>query len=231
MKIVVYEHVSGGGYAGQPIQPGILAEGFGMLRTVACDLKAAGHEVTVLLDARISKLNPPLNVDCIVPIVTKNEPKKLLPAITEINDATYVIAPETAQTLQSMVQLMEQTGKISLNCQSDGIQKVSDKTVLYSALAKNGVSTPETLTFNINDDLAKIEIAIKNKFCYPIVFKPTDGVSCSGLSVVMSDGQVGRAIQRIKVFSINQKVHCAKIYRWPSCKREFACGRRRSPGT
>ena len=61
MRILVYEHVSGGGYAGQPISPSVLSEGFGMLRTVVSDFKAAGHEVTVLLDARISKLNPPID--------------------------------------------------------------------------------------------------------------------------------------------------------------------------
>ncbi len=68
LKIIVYEHVSGGGYAEQTIPPSVLAEGFGMLRCVVADFKAAGHEVTVLLDARISKLNPPIDADCIVPI-------------------------------------------------------------------------------------------------------------------------------------------------------------------
>ncbi len=42
-----------------PFRLKFLSEGFGMLRTFASDLKAAGHEVTVLLDDRISKLNPP----------------------------------------------------------------------------------------------------------------------------------------------------------------------------
>ena len=75
MKIIVYEHVSGGGYAGQPIPSGVLAEGYGMLRGVVADFKAAGHEVTVLLDERISKLNPPIDADCTVPIFYANEPK------------------------------------------------------------------------------------------------------------------------------------------------------------
>ncbi len=46
-----------------------------MLRTVAADFKAAGHEVTVLLDARLSKLNPPMNVDCTVPVFYPQEAK------------------------------------------------------------------------------------------------------------------------------------------------------------
>ena len=43
MKVIVYEYVSGGGYAGQLIPPGVLSEGFGMLRSVVADFKAAGH--------------------------------------------------------------------------------------------------------------------------------------------------------------------------------------------
>ena len=95
MKILVYEHVSGGGYAGQDISPSVLSEGFGMLRCLVEDFKAAGHEVTVLLDARLSKLNPPIDADCIVPIFYPHEPEKFLISIAKINDAIYVIAPET----------------------------------------------------------------------------------------------------------------------------------------
>ncbi len=77
MKILVYEHVSGGGYAGQDISPSVLSEGFGMLRCLVEDFKAAGHEVTVLIDSRLSKLNPPIDADCIVPIFYPNEPEKI----------------------------------------------------------------------------------------------------------------------------------------------------------
>ena len=49
-----------------------------MLRCVVADFKAAGHEVTVLLDARLSKLNPPIEADCTVPIFYANEPQKFI---------------------------------------------------------------------------------------------------------------------------------------------------------
>ena len=104
MKIIVYEHVSGGGYAKQPIPTSVLAEGFGMLREIVADFAAAGHEVTVLLDARIAKLHPPLEVFCILPIYLSKESERFLKNIAPINDATYIIAPETGQTLQSLVE-------------------------------------------------------------------------------------------------------------------------------
>jgi predicted ATP-grasp superfamily ATP-dependent carboligase len=126
LKVIVYEHVSGGGYAGQPIPASVLSEGFGMLRYLVEDFKAAGHEVTVLLDERLSKLHPPIDADCTVPIFYPYEPEKFLKNIPKINDAIYIIAPETGRTLQSFVELVEQTGKKSLNCAAHAIGKASD---------------------------------------------------------------------------------------------------------
>ena len=99
-------------------------------------LVAAGHEVTVLLDARLSKLNPPINADCVVPIFYPQEPEKFLNAIAQINDAVYVIAPETDGILHSLVEFIEKTGKTSLNCESKAIDKVADKSALYAFLRK-----------------------------------------------------------------------------------------------
>ena len=205
MKVIVYEHISGGGYAGQPIPPSVLSEGFGMLRSIVSDFKTAGHEVTVLLDARISKLNPPIAVDCTVPVFYPQELKKFLANVAKINDAVYVVAPETGQTLQSLVILVEQTGKVSLNCESSAIQKVADKAVLCEILNKNSLPTPKTLVLNVADGLAIVKRAIKSKLSYPVVFKPMDGVSCGGLSAVKEDAQVEKAIAKIKAESAGKR--------------------------
>ena len=205
MKIIVYEHVSGGGYAGQPIPHSVLAEGFGMLRTIIADFKAASHEVTVLLDERLSKLNPPLNADCILPIFYPHEFRNVLSNTAKINDAFFVVAPETGQTLHSLVELTRKTGKVSLNCDSSAIKKVSDKMVLYEVLENNGLLLPKTLVLNVNDDLAEVKRFIKDKFTYPIVFKPVDGVSCGGLTIIKEDRQVKKAIAKIKAESSEKK--------------------------
>jgi tyramine---L-glutamate ligase len=204
LRIIVYEHVSGGGYAGQVVSPSVLSEGFAMLRTLTSDFKSAGHEITVLLDARISKLNPPISADCIVPIFYNDEPKKFLASIAKINEAVYVVAPETGQTLYSLVALVEQTGKVSLNCESSAIQKVADKTVLYDILKKNRLPTPKTLVLNMNDSLAEVKQSIKSKLTYPLMFKPADGVSCSGLSLLKEDGLLENAIEKLKATSTNE---------------------------
>jgi tyramine---L-glutamate ligase len=203
LKVLVYEHVSGGGCAGQDISPSALSEGFGMLRCLVEDFKAAGHEVTVLLDERLSKLNPPMNADHIVSIFYPYETEKFLINIAKINDAIYVLAPETEQTLQSFVNLAEQTGKNSLNCESHAIKKVADKTVLFNVLQKLGVS-PKTVIFSVDDDLLKIKETIKKELIYPLVLKPADGVGCRGLSLVNAEVQLAGAVAKICVESTSK---------------------------
>jgi len=201
LRLLVYEYVSGGGCAGQPISPSVLSEGFAMLRSIVSDFKSADHEVTVLLDTRLSKLNPPIVADYTIPIFYPQEAEKFLVNAAKINDAVYVIAPETGQTLQSIVELVEYIGKVSLNCDASAIQKVADKTVLYETLKKNGLSTPNTGVLNVDGGLAEVKQIIRSKFSYPVVFKPMDGVSCFGLSIVKEDAQVEKAVARIKAES------------------------------
>jgi tyramine---L-glutamate ligase len=203
LKIIVYEYISGGGYAGQPIPSSFLAEGFGMLRTIVSDFKAAGHETTIFLDDRISKLNPPIAADITVPIFYPHEPENFLANITKVNDAVFVIAPETNHFLKCLVELVEKAEKISFNCESSAIQKAADKTVLYQILEENKIPIPKTIVLDVKDDLAKIKQCIKNVLQYPLVFKPADGVGCSGLSILEEEGQIVKAVERIKANSVN----------------------------
>jgi predicted ATP-grasp superfamily ATP-dependent carboligase len=197
LKVIVYEHVSGGGYACQPIPSSVLCEGFGMLRSIVSDFKLAGHEVTVFLDSRISKLNPQINADATVPIFFSKEPENFLKIISAINDAIYVIAPETGRTLQSLVELVEKTGKNNLNCESQAIGYVSDKAVLFKKLLKAGFPTPKTLVLNHSDSFSQVNQAIKQELSFPVIFKPIDGVGCSGLSKVNKEAQMPKAIAKI----------------------------------
>ena len=222
MKLLVYEHVSGGGYAGHPLDPNVLSEGFGMLRSFVEDLKAAGHEVTVLLDARLSKLNPPLAADCIVPVFVTEIEKSFINA-AEINDAVYVIAPETDQTLESLVKSVGKTGKLSLNCEANAIQSVADKMVLYETIKHRGLCAPETLIFDVCSNLVEVKLQIKNKLGYPAVFKPTDGVSCGGLSIVEEESQVQSAVAKIRAVSSQKNFIVQEFIRGEAVSVSLLC--------
>jgi predicted ATP-grasp superfamily ATP-dependent carboligase len=197
LKLLIYEHVSGGGFADKSIPLGILSEGFGMLRTLISDFKAAGHSVTTVLDSRLAVLNPPTEADCTLPVSSLREAEAAIQKISESADAAYVIAPESNQVLQSLVASIEQAGLPSLNCRASAIGKVSDKAVLNERLKKLRLSTPETILVNSLDDVAEIKRAISGKLEFPLIFKPVDGVGCSGLSVVRNENQVASAVDKI----------------------------------
>jgi predicted ATP-grasp superfamily ATP-dependent carboligase len=198
LRLLVYEHLSGGGFADESIPSSVLSEGFGMLRTVISDFEAAGHYVTTLLDLRIARLNPPINADCVVPVFSSREAQVNLRKIAEQADAAYVIAPETDGLLQSLVEVVEQTGAASLNCPASAIEKVSDKVVFYEFLRKLGLPLPETIMFSVADDLKEIKKAVRGSLKFPLIFKPSNGVSCCGLSVVRNKEHVAGAVGKIK---------------------------------
>ncbi|TRO53146.1 hypothetical protein E2P61_02000, partial [Candidatus Bathyarchaeota archaeon] len=142
LKLLVYEHVSGGGYADKALPASVLSEGFSMLRTLTADFKAAGHNVTTMLDIRIARLSPPISANCIVPVISCQEAQAKIGELSKQADATYIIAPETDGVLQSFVNSLEQTGVVSLNCGTAAINKVSDKAGFYAYLKKIGLSIP-----------------------------------------------------------------------------------------
>jgi predicted ATP-grasp superfamily ATP-dependent carboligase len=201
MKIIVYEHVSGGGYCGQPIPPCFLAEGFAMLCRITADFKAAGHTITVFLDARLSILDPPIEADFIVPVFYPDEILRFLGSISMINDAVYIIAPEKGNIIQTIVAMIEKTEKVTLNCTSKAIGKVIDKPVLYEDLEENGFSIPKTLVLENGMSIQQIKQSITQKLNYPLIFKPADGVGATGLSIVKEDRQIGEALTKINIES------------------------------
>jgi hypothetical protein len=205
LRILVYEHVSGGGFADEPLPASVLSDGFGMLRTLIADFKAAGHNISITLDARIARLNPPLPADCVVPLFSCQEVQANLRKLSEQADAMYIIAPETDGVLWSLVETVEHTDAASLNCESGAIEKVSDKVGFYDFMRKLGLPVFETLTFTVDGDLKEIQKRVQADLGFPVVFKPSDGVSCCGVSVVRDEVQVAGAVAKINAASSDKR--------------------------
>ena len=198
LKLLVYEHLSGGGFGDNQIPKNVLCEGFGMLRTLISDFKAAGHSVTTTLDTRISGLKPPLKADSIISVSSAQEvEEKFLEILSQV-DAAYIIAPETNDLLSSLIEFVEHTGIASLNCPAKAIEAVSNKIVFRESLKRNGIFAPKTLVFNIQDGAEEIGKIIRDKVNFPVVFKPSNGVSCYGLSVVRNKEQIPAAVRKIE---------------------------------
>jgi len=196
LRLLVYEYVSGGGFAEKPIPSSILSEGFGMLRTLVSDFKAAGHSVSTVLDSRLAVLNPPMEAECVVPVSSFQEAEAAIQKISESVDAACMIAPESNKVLQSLVTDMERVGVSSLNCRASAIGSVSDKAILLGRVKEMGLTTPATLMVNALDDVVEIRQTISGRFDFPLVFKPLDGVGCGGLSVVRNAHQIADAVAK-----------------------------------
>jgi hypothetical protein len=203
MWLLVYEHVSGGGFAGEELSPEILSEGYGMLRSMVSDLKAAGHKVTVLLDSRIGMLNPPLEADETVSISSPTGLDKTLKSLVGRVDAAYIIAPESNQTLRRLVEFVETCGGASLNSQTHAIEKTSNKMATYETVRRKRLGIPETTMASLKENVKNIKRQAK-KLGFPLVFKPLDEVGCHGLSVVEEERHVAAAVKKIREESANE---------------------------
>jgi hypothetical protein len=197
MQLLIWEYASGGGYIGEKLPPNILSEGYGMLRSLISDLKAAGHKTTVLLDSRLGLLKPPLKTDEAVLVSSFTSLDKNLKRLVKEADATYIIAPEFNQTLQRLVEFVETLGVSSLNSQSNAVKKASNKMATYETLRKRKLRVPETITVGLNSSIRHIRQQAE-KLGFPLVFKPLDGVGCCGLSVVENDSHLAEAVEKIK---------------------------------
>jgi hypothetical protein len=197
MHLLVYEHVSGGGFAGGELPPNILSEGYGMLRSLVSDLKAAGHKITVLLDSRLSMLNPPLKADRTIAVSSFTGLDETLKTLVRRVDAAYIIAPESNHTLRRLVELVETHGGTSLNSQIKAIEKASDKMKTYETLRRKKLGIPETMMASIKENIQDIKRQAE-KLGFPLVFKPVNEVGCGGLSVVKEKSHVEAAVEKIR---------------------------------
>ncbi len=196
MQLLIYEHISGGGCADEKMSPSILSEGYGMLSSLVSDFKAAGHGVTTLFDSRLRAFDPPLEADHIVSISSSNELNSNLKKLAGAVDAVYVIAPESGHTLQSLVELVEASGGLSLNSQINAIAETSNKKIMNEVLEKKGLVVPETVVIDLDEDVKSI-IQLLGELDFPLLFKPVDGASCSGLSIVKDGNHVNSAVKKI----------------------------------
>ena len=203
MQFLVYEHVSGGGFANEKLSPSVLSEGYGMLRSLVSDFKAAGHDVTILLDSRLKAFNPPIEADNMVLISSSNELNRNLGKLSGSVDAVYVIAPESGQTLKKLVELVEASGGLSLNGQIGAIRKASNKMTTYEVLEKRRLMVPETVMIDLNEKVQFIKRIIGG-LGFPLVFKPVDGVGCRGLSIVKDKSHMVAAVKKIAKKSLSK---------------------------
>ncbi|MCW3997509.1 MAG: ATP-grasp domain-containing protein [Candidatus Bathyarchaeota archaeon] len=199
MRILIYEYFSGGGLTNNSLASSMLCEGLGMLKTLISDFKAAGHFIITILDSRIINSNFSLiNADKIILISPLEKLQNVISENSRYFDAAYVIAPESNGTLQTILKIIQNSGITSLNCSINGINKVSNKIILYNFFKKNEVKSPKSINFNLLDSLSDIKNKIHKNFSFPLIIKPAKGTSCEGISIVRNEKNLKAAILKIR---------------------------------
>ncbi|MGW8288737.1 MAG: ATP-grasp domain-containing protein, partial [Candidatus Bathyarchaeia archaeon] len=210
MNLLIVEYASGGGYAKQKLSNSILSEGYAMLRSLITDCKAADHKVTTLLDSRLKGFNPPNQAEKIFSVTSSAEFSAKLTEQAKVSDAVYVIAPDSGQVLENFVQAIEDCGGTSLNCSVDAIKQVSNKMKTNETLKKMGLRSPETVLLDIHKTADNIKQLTK-ELGYPLVFKPLDGVSCGGLSIVKDEDDIAGAVKKVAHESTSKQFIAQKM--------------------
>lgn len=184
MKVFIFEHVTGGGLAGQDIPASLAAQGAAMLQAVAADFLAAGCSVRTMLDSRMSLSLGVAEVKSIA------RPVQLLSAFDSLAaqaDAVLVIAPETGGVLERWELRLRQRGIRSLGCEPQAVQLCTDKLALASHLLQAGIPTPAT--FEAHEALQHFE-----GLSFPCVLKPRDGAGCEHTFVCPDAAALARTL-------------------------------------
>lgn len=167
MRIFVYEFITGGGLAGEPLPPPLAREGDVMLQALARDLVTIpGIELVTLRDPRLAPL--PLPIATHTP-ATAREASLLFARCVDDADATWVIAPETGQVLERLSERVIARGRTLLGSRPDAVRIAASKSRTVAELERRGV--PVAPVFNPAGPLPPL--------AGPIVLKPDDGAGCN----------------------------------------------------
>src|SRR5689334_23376821 len=141
MKIFVYEHITGGGCAGQALPPALLAEGRLMAGALVADLHMVPQ--VQLCGMRDSRIEPIPALDQRV----AHDPASWQASFDDLireADATWLIAPETGGMLERLSRQVVERGKILLGCAPDAVAIAASKLATARALSQAGVGVVAT---------------------------------------------------------------------------------------
>jgi tyramine---L-glutamate ligase len=171
MKILVVEYITGGGFIDEALPTALLHEGQGMLTALLDDLLDIDN-VTVCMtrDYRLAvdvmaTNSPKLSV---VRIEPQLKLQTILPQLIQQCDAVWPIAPETANALTEICQLVEAAGKKLLSSTAAAVAMAGDKLKTYDCLEQHKIPVIPTRLFSATHNYS---------WQWPVL-KKIDGVGC-----------------------------------------------------
>lgn len=184
MKILVFEHICGGGLADQPLPASLAAEGNMMLQALIEDLKClANIELLVPLDQRCPIPNG-LSESETLTITANQDVIRLLPTLLADCDAIWPIAPETDGLLAEIANITQTAQKILLLSKPEAVAICTDKLATFQALSAKHIAVADTVLLCDAD----------SAYAGWRVIKPRDGVGCQGGFIVKNPAEFQRVL-------------------------------------
>ena len=192
MRILVFEFVSGGGFAGQDVPASLAREGAAMRTALVSDLAAIGrHQIVTTADPRFPVEAPP-GVEA---VTLARGSGALLDRLIVSADAVWLVAPETNGCLARLAARAERKGTAILGSGAAAIRRASDKAGLPRRLCRHGVSHPKTRILRRGQDGKMNWNAAARDVGYPAVVKPGRGAGCGGVCLARDARELQHAVE------------------------------------
>jgi len=181
MKIFIYEHVTGGGMAGQELPLSLTREADLMVQALVRDLVALPG--MTLLASRDPRLAPLPGTESVT-LRQGETPFELFGRGLEAADAVWPTAPETGGLLEALARTTLERKRILLGCRPEAVRLASSKYMTAHHLRDAGI--PVAPTFRSGDILPPRP--------GQWMVKPDDGAGCEGARRVADRAAAQRAL-------------------------------------
>jgi len=173
MKLVLYEHITSGALADQPLPDSLAAEGEAMLQAIINDLLAVKDiSLVILRDARLLKPVTSPSIEILSSATLQQFEQHWQNLLTE-KDYFLLVAPESDGVLAQRCYEVNQAGKVSLGCTEKIIRLCSDKYLTAEKLLSQSIKTiPTELAANWLSDPGRLVAADA------WIVKPRYGAGC-----------------------------------------------------
>jgi predicted ATP-grasp superfamily ATP-dependent carboligase len=143
LRLLICEYVTGGGFAGSPLPPGLAREGDMMLGALVKDVAALeGISIAAVRDSRLASME--LAGACRV-IPVHADPWDVWHNTIEEVDAVWPIAPETGGALQRLSELVVRAGRVLIGSRPAAVSLTMSKRATVERLAASGVPIVPTV--------------------------------------------------------------------------------------
>jgi tyramine---L-glutamate ligase len=170
MRHFLFEFITGGGLAGQPLPDTLISEGELMMQTLLREVSELDNaDISLCRDSRLGLYENVANQFVIEANVIRQ-----LPGYLEESDVCWLIAPETETCLEDYARLFNKYGHLFIGSSEEAIRLTSSKYQTNKKLMENNVHVVETKW--LNEPISESDVGW--------VVKPDDGVGAENLSLI-----------------------------------------------